>query len=243
MRIVAARLPGEARRGGLVLEADILELGAGGALHHRVGARRIVEEIADALLVGAQEGIDLGDARHENAGGAHQRQRGDTARVAHRELGRDPAAEIVADEMDVRQIELVEQIEIEARKIRDGVEPGGRVRRAEARMLRRDNVMARCQVGQARRPEAGIARAMQKEERAPGAGAPHRDIAAADVDVAGGRLFHVAFSRRAGILSLRNGGAKGPARTIDAAIPAVARREAEAHSSAQLHLSRGTVHA
>ena len=42
-------------------------------------------------------------------------------RVAHRKLGRDPAAEREADEIDIAQIELVEEIEIEIGEVGDMV--------------------------------------------------------------------------------------------------------------------------
>lgn len=60
---------------------------------HLVGARLVMEEIADALLVGAQERVDLLDAVDVQAGGADQGKGGKTAGVAHRKLRRDPAAE------------------------------------------------------------------------------------------------------------------------------------------------------
>src|SRR6266508_2471303 len=71
--VVAARLPDEP--GGLVLEADVIELPQ--PLHHRVAAPGIVEEVADTLLVGAQERVDLRDTLEVDAGGADQRQRGE----------------------------------------------------------------------------------------------------------------------------------------------------------------------
>ena len=96
----------------------------------------IVEQVADALLVVAQEGVDLRHALDMDAGGADQRQRGEPAGVAHRKLGRDPAAERDADQMDAVEIELVEEVEIEVGEVGDGVEPVRRVGGAEARMLR-----------------------------------------------------------------------------------------------------------
>jgi hypothetical protein len=60
---------------------------------HLAGARLVMEEIADAPLVGAQERVDLLDAVDVQAGGADQSEGGKTAGVAHRKLRRDPAAE------------------------------------------------------------------------------------------------------------------------------------------------------
>ena len=98
------------------LSPMVLEFGDGPRVSPCRRPARIVKEVADELLVGAQERIDLRDARHENADGADQGERGEPARVAYRKLGRDPAAEVVADEMDVGELELVEQVEIEARE-------------------------------------------------------------------------------------------------------------------------------
>ncbi len=136
VRIVGARLPRELRGGDPVLHIDVFEFRTQQPRDHLVGARRVMEEIADALLVAAQEEVDLLGARHMDAGGADQRQRREPVGVADRKLGGDPAAERRPDEMDAVEIELLEEVEIEVGEVVDGIEPVRRIAVVEARMLR-----------------------------------------------------------------------------------------------------------
>ena len=69
-----------------------------------------------------------------------ERQRGEAAGIAHRKLGRHPAAQRLPDQMDAVEIELLQKVEIEVREVGDGVEPGRRFRFAKAGMLRDDHV-------------------------------------------------------------------------------------------------------
>ena len=100
--------------------------------------------------------------------------------VAHRKLGRDPAAEREADQIDVVEIELIEEIEIEVGEVGDVVEPVRRVGGAEARMLGHDHVVARGEVRHVGQPASRAAGAVQDQERAAGAAAHQADVAAAD---------------------------------------------------------------
>ena len=81
MRIVAARLPHQPCAGGPVLEVGVLELRPLRRGDHRLGAVLVVEQVADALLVGAQEGIDLLHAVDMDAGGADERQRSEAGEL------------------------------------------------------------------------------------------------------------------------------------------------------------------
>src|SRR5437867_12844624 len=112
MRIVAARLPGEACGRDPVLHRDVLELRLHQSRDHLIRLSLVVKEIADALLIAAQESVDLLDARHMNAGGIDQREGGQALRAANRKLRRDPAAERHADEMNRMESEMVEDVEI-----------------------------------------------------------------------------------------------------------------------------------
>ena len=111
-------------------------------------------------------------------------------RVAHRELGRDPAAEREADQIDMVEIELVEKIEIEARQVLDVVEPGRRIGRAVARMLGHDHVVAGGELRHERQPPARAVAAVQDQQRTAGAAAQQADAAAADGKLGGGGIGH-----------------------------------------------------
>ena len=63
------------------------------------------------------------------------------ARVAHRHLGRHPAAEAGAHQHRVLQLQLLGEIEIQIGQIIDRAEPVRQRRAAEARMKRRDDPM------------------------------------------------------------------------------------------------------
>src|SRR5262245_65742749 len=98
MRCVAARLPRELRGRHSVLHRDLFKFQLAEPRDRRVRVLLVVEEITDALLVRAQERVDLRDALDMDAGCPGERQRGKPARVADGEFGGDPAAEREADE-------------------------------------------------------------------------------------------------------------------------------------------------
>src|SRR6266852_5543556 len=140
MRIMAARLPGQLRGGDAVLHGDVGVLRGEPYLDHLVGTRLVMEKIADALLVGAQERIDLVYPVDVKAGGADQGERGKPAGITHRDLRGDPAAKRDADQMDTVEIERCEEVEVEIGEVMDSVEPIWGIGFAEARMLRSDHL-------------------------------------------------------------------------------------------------------
>src|SRR5215471_18785051 len=71
-----------------------------------LGEQLIVEQVADALLLVAQEGIHLRYVVEMDSGGSDERERGQAGRVAHRRLRGNPAAERTPDEMDTGEVEL-----------------------------------------------------------------------------------------------------------------------------------------
>ena len=97
----------------------------------------------------------------------------------------------MADQIDVVEIELVEQVEIEVGEVGDGVEPVRRVGGAEARMLGHDHVVARGEVGHVGQPAAGAAGAVQEQQRTARAAAHQADVAAADREFGVGVFGHV----------------------------------------------------
>ena len=123
------------------LRRDVFELGLQHARDHLVGALLIVEQVADALLVGAQERIDLRDALDVDAGGsrpASARRGGCVLRTAS-SAAIQPPSEWPTRSTSSRS-SCVEKIEIEVGEVGDVIEPVRRVGCAEARMLRRDHV-------------------------------------------------------------------------------------------------------
>src|ERR1700716_1141539 len=106
MWIVAARLPDQLGRGHPVLERNVLDFGPQRTREHDVGEFLIMEEVANALLVAAEEGIDLRNVLDVDAGGRCECQRGETTRIAHRKLRRHPAAQRLPDQMDAVEIKL-----------------------------------------------------------------------------------------------------------------------------------------
>src|SRR5262249_31740587 len=100
-------------------------------------------------------------------------------------------------------------------EVRNGVEPRRHVGRAEPGMFRRDHVATRHEVVHDREPLAGVARAVQVEQRPAGAGAAQRHAAAADRDLRDWGPGHAVGPRSnaALILQWRRGRAKGIVRS------------------------------
>ena len=150
-----------------------------------------MEEVANALLVAAEKGIDLRDVLDMDAGGRCERQRSKAAGIAHREFRSDPAAQRLPDQMDAVEIELLEKIEIEVREVSDGIEPRRRIRFAKAGMLRDDHVERLRQPRHERQPGSGTAAAVEKQQRTTGTAAHDADAAIPDRDHRDGMIGHV----------------------------------------------------
>src|SRR5262249_22803660 len=146
----------------------------------RLGELLIVEQVADALLLAAQEAIHLRHVLDMDASGSDQGERGQAGGVAHRPIRGEPTAKRTPDEMDAGEAELIEKIEIEVGEIADGIEPRRRIGGAEARMLGNDDVELFRQLGHAWEPDAHAAAAMKKEQRRPRPAAHEADAAVAD---------------------------------------------------------------
>src|SRR5262249_38427523 len=142
----------------------------------------IVEQIADTLLLAAQECINLFHPFDMDTGRADEGQGSQPRRVADGEVGGDPAAERAADEMDLVQVELVEKVEVEIGEIGNVVEPIRRVGRAETGMLGNDNVEFFRQSCHAGQPDTDAAAAVQEDERRATAAAHETNAALPDRD-------------------------------------------------------------
>src|SRR5262249_4910982 len=135
--------------------------------------------VADRLLRRPDKIVAGRHAFDANAGRRDEREAGDAARVAHRGLGRGPAAERMADDVDRRREACVEHVEIIHRQIRHLAKPMRIVGAAEARMLRnshREVVREAFEEWQPGRPAAG---AVQEQDRLAFAGAAHTNARAA----------------------------------------------------------------
>ena len=87
-------MPREFGRHHPVLEDGILDLRPLRAGDDRLGEVLIVEEVADALLVTAQERIHLFYAVDVDTGGPDQRQGSQASRIADREIRGDPRGDL-----------------------------------------------------------------------------------------------------------------------------------------------------
>src|SRR6185437_5444797 len=103
--IEPARLPAELRRGKAVLQGDVHLLFAGRQRKQRLGEALVMEQIADRFVGRPDEGIARGHALDAQPRRRQQRHALKARAVAHQHLGRDPAAERVADEMHAAQVE------------------------------------------------------------------------------------------------------------------------------------------
>ena len=116
-----------------------------------------------------------------DAGGREQRQRCQPGRVADRDLGRDPAAEAVPDEMNIAQVQRLHQVEIEERHVADAHHPVRDLPAPEARMLRRQHAVSAAELLEQRVPRR-TGDAVQEQHRRPAAGLAIAELRARDVD-------------------------------------------------------------
>ena len=129
-----------------------------------------------------------------------------------RGLRRGPAAERLADDMDLVRPELVEEIEVVHRQIADVAQPGRIVRRAEARVLGHEHLELLGQQIEHRQPDRQAVGAVQEQQRRAGAAPQHPDIDVADL------VFR--FRPRHGIVLL-----DAPSRAIYRSTPSLQSRD------------------
>ena len=96
----------------------------------------------------------------------HQHQLAKPLRRLARHLGGDPAADRTGDQVDLRDVEPIEQLEIDVGDVVDAIEPFRQARFAEARMRRRDHAGALPPAATKRLPGIVTLAAMQKQNRA-----------------------------------------------------------------------------
>ncbi len=138
--IVHVGFPGDQRERLPVARARE-QLGVGQLARVRPPLLRLgVEQRVELVL---RHGVDVGnvepvDRPDLDADGAISTSLSMSRGALGRELGRGPAADRMADQQDVGEIEPADQFEIEVREVVDRVDPDRQARPAEARMHRRD---------------------------------------------------------------------------------------------------------
>src|SRR5580704_5880536 len=115
-----------------------------------------------------------------DASRGHESQCSERALIAYGELGGNPAAEGGADEMDLLEPQSFDEVEVEVGEVADIVEPLGRLREAESRVLRNDQFEIPGQDVHERKPATCTPRAVQVKKRLTGTRALHAHPAAGD---------------------------------------------------------------
>jgi hypothetical protein len=158
-------LPAEPRRHEAVREHAVGLFLRRRERDHPLGKRLIVEQIARGFLGRPDEVVAHGYAFHPHPGGRDQRQRLHAQRVAHCDLGGDPAAEGIADDVDAVGAEVIEKVEVVHRHVGDVPDGAGVVERAEPGMLGHEHVVMASELLEQRKPAGPAARAMQEQQR------------------------------------------------------------------------------
>src|SRR5262245_12424196 len=180
LRIVHARVPGQPRKRGAVLQHDVdIELG----LRVLPVARQlgIVELSVRELFHRPREDVVEWGFRAFNAGRRQQRQRGKPRAAADRYLGRDPAAQPVPDEVDVAQLERLEQVEIAEGYVPHAQHPVRNLSAPEAGMLRGQHAVSDAERIEQRVPRRAR-RVMQEENGRARAGLAAGEPRSRDLD-------------------------------------------------------------
>jgi len=186
-RVVEVRIPAHPRDG------RALPVLKGQRLHRLVGRRqgerrhRVVEDGGDDLGHVHPEDERVDPAVHLDADRVDEDQRAEPVRSHRRQLGGDPAAERGAHEVHAVEPELVEQIEVMERQVRDVLDPRSIRRAAVAGMARDVHGEAPGEKLLKRQPAPGAAPAVEEEQRGARAGGQELDRGPANGELA---AFH-----------------------------------------------------
>ncbi len=183
-RIEEARLPAEARACDAVEDGLVLILVGGRALGGGLAEPGIGIGKTRLLLRIDHEDVGLGNAFDMDAGRRDQGQAAQPVGRAHRHFQRDPAAERLADHVNPREPERLDEVEIEVGDVGNVVDPGGQLRAVEAGVIGHDHVELFRQRIEQRRPFAEPVGAVQVHERLAAPAAPDAQLAAADRNLA-----------------------------------------------------------
>src|SRR5438128_6696784 len=125
-----------------------------------------------------------------DAGRTDQGQRLHQPGIAHRDLERDPASERVSGEMDGRQPERIEKVEIKVCEVVNGLEPGRRGRCAKAWMFGDPDVELLGEHARESKRGRSAILAVQVNQRLAAAAAMQPDLRAVDLDVGTADVRH-----------------------------------------------------
>ncbi len=180
IRVVQTRLPRQLGRHQVVLQHRV-DFGFGWLDGERcLRELGVVEQVVCGLFAVPHKNVALLHALHVDAGRGDQDNRTNRAGVAHRHLGRDPAAERIADDAHGIEAEMLQEVEVEVGEVGYVVEPRGRVGSAESRMLWHDHVIALGELLHERHPVCRPARAMKEQQRLALAATHHPNPAPVD---------------------------------------------------------------
>ena len=174
----------------MVLEGDIGVFLARLFGKPRLGEFSVEKRVVDTLVVIPQENIALGHTGDVNAGGGDQGEGLNARGRPNRDFQRQPAAQRIADQMNLVLAERVEKIEIEIGEVAHPVEPVRRVRPAPSRMARHVNRIVLGQPVHIGHPALRAAGAVQEDERRPGAALKELYFAARNCHSFGGMRRH-----------------------------------------------------
>jgi hypothetical protein len=191
--VVEVRRPAVARQAGLVAVGGEDEVHVGLGREHAGRLLGVLEERRDELLGRHEEDVRGHVARDPQPGGTKQREPVDPLGRVDGELGRQPAAERPADDVDALEPEAVEDLEVVVDEIVHRLDLGHVVGAAEPGVVGRHHREAAGQQPEEGVPRARAAGRVEEEERGPLAAPLDVDRAAAELEP-----FAGALGRRAG---------------------------------------------
>ena len=124
----------------------------------------------------------LGTPLTWNAGRRDQCEAAQALRRAHRHFERDPAAQRLPDDVNAREAERLDGIEIAVGHIGNVIDPGRRLGGAKTRVIEHDHIEPLRQRVEDRRPVPEPIGAMQVHQRHALAAARKAELAAVDLD-------------------------------------------------------------
>ena len=191
--IEPARLPAELRHGEAVPQHHVHLRLARRQRQDAVGEGLVVIEVAHRLLRPPDEIVAARHALDADAGRRELDEAAEARAVADQDLGGEPAAERVADQMDPVEPRLLDEVEIEHRKVRHRADPRRIVGAAEAGMLGHQQLVALGQRIEERQPLRHAARAVQEQHRGAAPGAVQPDCHVPDLELGELRRHLVRF--------------------------------------------------
>ena len=182
VRIKKPWFPGEFGHRVLVLDHRLILIRCQHLREHAISDRLIDKELAHPLLGRPQKDVAATEAGHIESGRSDHRNGSDAGGAAHRNLEREPATDRGTHQNHIRQIEALEEVQIEEGHVVDVVEPGGLVGVTKAGVLGHDHIEIASKVTHERRNARRTARPVQVKECASNTASAHRSAAPIHLD-------------------------------------------------------------